>query len=755
MSLTEFTQGTQLCSKGEPLLNIMVIAKGSVEVLLNGHPLRFGQGYVIDLYAISSGIHNYTYTATTDVSAYLYPYDDFESLEALMRENTDFAHLMANSMLRQAAESLRYRNAFKKEADNTHELLRALYQQYERLCIRYVFTPKKFDALTNLMPASQSDPLESWIHDYYTEMKDLDPAVQKAFFSKPAIAAGFLYRGSEDVTNILEVCKLYQESTKELSELFLSADGHDIFSLISELHLGLINTRGADAVLDALMTHLVGQMSKMTSIDQTEFSQRLTHYKEELAAKRATQEIKSDAESVTLKKNLEDSLGVILEYSGCDEELRIRFTQNVREFTSVSDRGSADDAVYALRRELTGDFYTLYQSIFIKSLTDNAVPTVVKMFLNFGYVDADLAGHEYADYLYSIVDSVKGDPSIGVYTICEWLTAIHTGKKEPSRNEFDTDYAGHLHELKVQRKIDAAEEARMWTDLDKRLRYEIESVFPTINKITFGRMTTYCPVFSDHNVQRGLEASRVTPASVKEAIEDIRKIDFSAFYRETLFSNHELGVPKETVSVEVLPDIIIMPNVGMRGIMWQEIEGKKRTTPGRMFLPVFYLNDLKQLLIRLTAEFRWEMCKRIQGVHWSDLTDPSLTSEYFHYLQFYRSNRELSTEVKTVVKSELVRAKNVYKTVFVSNYLEWMQYESKGSPRLNKIVRKILFMYCPFASDIREGLGQNPQYAEPLRRYVFKQQQREQHLTRSIEKISKANHVVPRELINELEYIKL
>ena len=36
---------------------------------------------------------------------------------------------------------------------------------------------------------------------------------------------------------------------------------------------------------------------------------------------------------------------------------------------------------------------------------------------------------------------------------------------------------------------------------------------------------------------------------------------------------------KETIHLEYLPDIILMPNVGIRGVMWQEIEASAVTAP--------------------------------------------------------------------------------------------------------------------------------------------------------------------------------
>jgi hypothetical protein len=47
---------------------------------------------------------------------------------------------------------------------------------------------------------------------------------------------------------------------------------------------------------------------------------------------------------------------------------------------------------------------------------------------------------------------------------------------------------------------------------------------------------------------------------------------------------------------------------------------------------------------------------------------------------------------------------------------------------------------------------QNPQYAEPLKRYTFKNQQRENLLARIIQKMKQTGIEPPQELIDELEY---
>ena len=131
-----------------------------------------------------------------------------------------------------------------------------------------------------------------------------------------------------------------------------------------------------------------------------------------------------------------------------------------------------------------------------------------------------------------------------------------------------------------------------------------------------------------------------------------------------------------------------------------------------MMLSLFHLEDLQMSILRLTGQFRWEMCKREQGARWNDVSERSLTSEYFDYAQFYKKNNELSSDAKEKIKSDLVRAKNNFKEMFVKDYCVWVLYESSGSPRLNKVVRGILFTYCTFAKEIRDKLEINPNPAQ-------------------------------------------
>lgn len=96
------------------------------------------------------------------------------------------------------------------------------------------------------------------------------------------------------------------------------------------------------------------------------------------------------------------------------------------------------------------------------------------------------------------------------------------------------------------------------------------------------------------------------------------------------------GVNAEPVQKEVFPDVILMPNVGMKAMMWQETAGVKRDTSARFVFPVMTIYSLQDMMIETCGRFRWEMCRKIQGMRWNDITEKSLTSEYCDYIQYYR-----------------------------------------------------------------------------------------------------------------------
>jgi hypothetical protein len=189
--------------------------------------------------------------------------------------------------------------------------------------------------------------------------------------------------------------------------------------------------------------------------------------------------------------------------------------------------------------------------------------------------------------------------------------------------------------------------------------------------------------------------------------------------------------------------------------MWQETSGVKTDTPARFMFPMFFGGDLDELMVELMGRYRWEICRRVQGVYWNDIRERSLTAEYCDYLQFYRKNNELSGDVKDKLKKTLQRCRNSYREVFVKDYQNWMKYEAKGSFRLNKVARNVLIQYCPFSKPIRQTLKTNPVYQNAFTKLDNENKKKESRLTSLYEKYEAAGGVVGPDLKENLHFCEM
>ena len=109
----------------------------------------------------------------------------------------------------------------------------------------------------------------------------------------------------------------------------------------------------------------------------------------------------------------------------------------------------------------------------------------------------------------------------------------------------------------------------------------------------------------------------------------------------------------------------------------------------------------------------------------------------------------MSSDAKEKVRISIQRAKNSFKEMFVRDYIIWILFEGNGSPRLNKVARKILFTYCPFSKDICQSLAQNPLYTELLERHRIHTAQRLHHIDLLIQKLKNNGTPIPESLEKE------
>ncbi len=753
MAAKEFPAGTQLVQSEQPLNAIHVIARGTVKATYPGGEFYLQKGDVIGVCELFYDMHFISYQVEENAVIASYACSA-QQLHHITHNNADMTDLIILSLFHQFHEILDQYELLQFDCSNLYNYLVSSYEDYRSFCARHNFAARALPDLDNLSELVLEEDVESWLSGFYRHLRDM-VSQTPVKDQDPDFLLGLILKASQDIHHVISVCGVMYDYKSEIASLLMNENHLDFFDLYaSVLYKTGSNAEDSTSLIAALSTMMI-QLESLPSIDKDMYRERVAEYKDRLNSLSEYQQAQSDEQSLSdSTPEIVDSLNTILSYSGVDEETASSFRTAISKFSNLSDKNATDDACRKLRLTITKMYYTIYEAAFMRSLRDPNVPKVVKMFFNFGYMDEHLAGMENAAYLYSIVDRLPTNPAKKVYSMYEWLLAIYNGQKVPSRNEFDTDYQAHIHELKVTGKITAAQETALANDHEKQVQFEIQNMFPPVNKISFGRISSFCPVFSEHNILKDLSASIVSADRVTEAFSKLRALDFSAYYRDTIYTNSELGIGREAISVEILPDIILMPNIGIRGVMWQEIEGRKRTTPARMMVSIFEMEDLNHLLIRLTGEYRWEMCRRIQGARWNDITDASLTSEYFEYIQFYRKNRDLSAEAKDKIKLNMQKAKNSFKEMFIRDYESWITFEGAGSPRLNKVARGILFTYCPFAKECRESLKINPLYKELVAHYEARQKQWLHHYDNLFQKLKNMNAEIPEVLEKQRHYLE-
>ncbi|MCR4903914.1 MAG: cyclic nucleotide-binding domain-containing protein [Butyrivibrio sp.] len=705
MGQVALTKGTILHKGGKDTVETLeIVTKGAIKIYNGNCEITAKLGSILGTVELPGENYTYTYEALEDSVVFSYNYSSTEDIFKVVKSNPKIASILASAAVTITLNSLEAYNKLFEAIESDYNRIKTDYQEYNSLCISVGETPKEFPEINDLEAPEHTSHIKDWVINYFQSLHDNEDVVKKGFYALSADLCNGIVMHAISICNII---------SNELS-------------LLLEYKEELMQQAGAFiANVHMLRTMAAGIEKAMESGDMS-----------------------------TIGPAIVNALDTILTYAGADDETTKKFKDLIIEFKKTKNRYDSSDEARTLRRSIGMQFYNIYIPAFYKSLDDPEVPIEVKMFLMFGFVDEELAGAENTIKLYNILKAYMPDPNRKIVTVYEWLQKIYNLEVEPSRNEFDQDYAAWLRELKINGEITAAQVEEKTNDPKTRFEFEVKNLFTLGNRMTFGRISSFVPIFDSENVLRPLDTAYLSVQKLTEAIENLSTIDFSLFARQKLYSNKDLGINQLYIDEVITPYIILLPNVGSRASLWQEIEGKKRSTPARMLISIFNTENLEECLIKLFAEYRWEMCKTIQGVHWNDVTDPSLTSQYCDYLQFYKKNSSLSAENKEKIKTALQKNNNNYKNVFIGDYMSYIKFELNSSPRLNKLVREIIFTYCPFNKEIRDKMSDNPQFSTLISHYNAHQNGKIKPVVTLAHKLQQQGIEVPQELIDQVDYLK-
>lgn len=767
-AVNQFLKGTDIFIEGELVFHVAMIIKGRVLIHNEGSRMIMGSGAFLGINDLYSGKFQNTYTACDDLLLYVYPVRHVDDLETVLSTNKDYHGFMIASFYKMIYELDQIYQGVLKNSSELYDFLHDTARVYQSMAVRRNCKAKPLERINNLSPLNGDLEIISDRVNYYNECRSLPIEVVKSFYSFGNAIT--LYQVQDQVNVINQQLEVLKELALEyvtMAECLVDNSDTSLFKMIAEMAIMLDSSTSSSNELMDIMDNIIDEVNKAETFSEKFLDRKFNVNRKKmeevyhllLTGERGKDESPEDFlkyskdDSKQAIEEFEDSFDAILNYVGITEDRALEMKAAMQDYVLLKDKAAIEDYARAIRRKVSEHYYEIYKPVFLRAYQEKKVPRIIELFLKYGYADERLLTKEQLLSLYFLLEEEQKQSLCKVYDIKTWLILIYEGKKEPSKNEFDLEYPEMVASLKKQGKL-TEKEALLWmTDAEKKLDYEIQSMFRYNNRTTNGQIGSFVPILHKELWSNDIGRLQVTSAKVNEAIEGILRIDYSAFDREVMYTNKEKNIVKEYIVKRVFPDIILMPTVGSNGIMWQEIAGKRRDSAGRFLLPMFSEINLGILLVRILGRFRWELCRTIEGASWNDISHKSLTSEYSDYLQFYRKNKDLSEEKKDKIKQQIQKGRN-NREVFVIDYEQWVNSEAIGAIKLNKTVREIMATYCPFAKELREKVKLQPLFEEATARYNKEKLKKIREIEGRHRMLQKDQIELTPELIDTLSYYR-
>lgn len=763
--VNQITQGETIFEEGQDVRYIGLVVKGRVQIRGNGVRFSAASGSFIGISDVLNGKYRNTFIAETNTAIYMFPSKgSLEDIVSIIQINGDYAPLIVNYLERFVRSMAEIYECLQGEADSLYQFLKEIYNTYKTLGTAAgadVSTIKVLEGMEEFQTALPA--VDARKIAYYLACLEIGNDIQKGYYSHPVIA---IYHVQDQVGLIDQMLAHIQEFSTYIFDLTagLVRDKNSLFSATAKLATTVRNIGEDNSNLMSIMDDLVDKINEIEILmvekaGRADFSIDRENMEEiyfsllSSGKSSAGDSVSFEGDTMFLAEEMADvclldnSLEQIVSYCEFDDEKSERLNELLVQYAGEKDKNATGDSMRTLRREISKLYYELYKAVFKKYISNTLdFPLVIQLFMDYGLLDERLLTEEHKEELLGLGEMKPGGKPCAVYNMRQWFTMIAKGEKEPSKSEFDMDYDETLRDMRKSARITEQEQKQMQKDLGKKLEYEMDNVFRYNHRLMSSQPTTFVPFLCSEMIGASLTKNFCSADKINAAIRKVVAIDYSLFYRESLYVNEAKGIKKEFIMEEVYPDVLVFPMYGDKGVMWQEISGRKRNSPGRFLLPAFCEGELRDTLIKLSGRFRWELCRTMQGSAWNNIQYKSLTSEYSDYVQFYRKNRDLSDDKKERLKMQIQKARNNTREVFVIDYEGWVKKESQGGIILNKPVRELLATYCPFAKNIREEIQAQPMFRDAMQRYLREKGKKVKELSLRYRVLEKEGVELPREL---------
>ena len=770
-AVNQAEEGTCILSRGEAVNCICMILRGKVAVCGKGVSLPLGAGSFLGINDFYAGQYLCDYVVVENVTFFAFPTSAAKGLKNILTANRDYGGLMVWAFARYMAELRRLYDEICDNAKLLSEEIKKYYAQYNEYGAVAGLNLRSLTFAEELKPFIPA-ALDTRKMEYYKEASRISLEKHKEYYLDSIVMSEQQVEEEAALVNtLLSACA---EATEYLEDVFyclINNSDKNLFLYVASL-LVEANQKGTDTgALSGMLDELTDRINSTESFLCERLGSRIDVNRKRMEEvyisvisgnvavagfveeENPVVETPDEEHMNQIKKILTGSLQQILAFAEWKEEKAEAFRTAIESFVGLADRLSAEDTVRKLKRDISKQFFDLYQDVFLHAYSAKTLPMAVELFLDYAYVDERLITEEQLAQFCSFKKESQEAPC-EVYTIREWLRLVYEGKKEPSRSELDMTFEENLRDMRKRGMLTEEQMRAAATDRKVRLEYEIHNMFSGNDRLVNGQISTFVPILYAEGLGWAPAKSYLTKKKVNEVIRRLMKKDPTVFYREVMYRSEAFQIEKEFVMKQVLPEIILLPCNGVKAIMWQEITGKRRDSQARFLLPHFYEGDPEDVLIQTLGRFRWELCRTMMGLAWNNIQIKSLTSEFCDYLQYYRKNHELSEEKREKVKLQLQKAKNSTKEAFVQDYEIWMKYESAGAVRLNKVARELLATYCPLSVEIRNALRSQPIFEDAMGRFERGRSKKVYELETRYRMLEREKGELPEALTENLNYYK-
>lgn len=761
-SMNSISSGTLLYEKGDSVDSIGLLVKGRVEAVAGGVCTVLASGNFLGICDVERGVHQFTYTAKDDAVVFVLPVNGLDSVRKLLIAKPEYCGLLVTSLNFFITELYKRQNQLKGECQKLNEFILQNYELCEEVGKGNDVDVETGNPREKLERYSGEEIALNDRTEYYLHCGKLPIEVQKKYFSGSDYIA--LFHFQEQCLVIRSLVKACSFHGNNLFKYFRSLimDEDSVFNTMGRLALAMLKKGAKNSLLDRAVDEVVEKINETETylIEKAGLEIELDRERMEklyfaLLSGDATGGEESEDFETPGVEFLYDSLEQITEYATVHLKVKSEFKENIEKFIKLKDKFEKTPETTALRKQITSGFFEIYEAVVLRSFGDRDIPLAVKLFLDYGFVSEKLLTEEELQTLLSLRrEKYKKENGCRVYTMRKWLKAVYDGVKEASKNEYDMDYEETLRQMVKEKRLEKKDVPDELANKEKRMHFECQNLFRYADRVVSGNISAFVPVLCSDGIFGNISNSYVTEAKVNAAVEKLEEVDYSIFYRDRLAAYEEIDVMKVTVIDRIPPDVITFPVYGKNCIMWQDITGKRRSSKGRILIPILFEKDLEMELVRALAAFRWEKCRTDMGNRWNDFRYPSLTSEYTDYLQFYRKNSELTQERKTKIRAQLQQCNNKHKEVFVKDYMDWVLREARGAMKLSRVARNILFTYCPLSSGIYKNLEGQTVYAEAAKKYIRENRAARKNLDMLIHKFEKEGIEIPEEVQKTSEFLK-